>query len=308
MRLPTMNKDFLSIAELTRNEIDALFALSHEIKSKLMNGEPYHPLKGKTLAMIFQKPSARTRISFETGMFQLGGHALYLSPSDIGVGTRESFADVARVISRYNDIIMARLFGHAGIVELARHSRVPVINGLTDLLHPCQVMADALTILEHLGRIEGVQVTFVGDGNNLANSWLNFASRYPIKLHLAIPEGYDPDTTILKNARDAGESDIKIFRDPIEAVRNADVIYTDVWASMGQEAEAEKRNKVFKPFQINSALVRHAKPEVVIMHCLPAHRGHEITDEVIDGPHSIVFDEAENRLHIQKAVMVKLLS
>ena len=241
-------------------------------------------------------------------MFQLGGHALYLSPSDIGVGTRESFADVARVISRYNDIIMARLFGHAGIVELARHSRVPVINGLTDLLHPCQVMADALTILEHLGRIEGVQVTFVGDGNNLANSWLNFASRYPIKLHLAIPEGYDPDTTILKNARDAGESDIKIFRDPIEAVRNADVIYTDVWASMGQEAEAEKRNKVFKPFQINSALVRHAKPEVVIMHCLPAHRGHEITDEVIDGPHSIVFDEAENRLHIQKAVMVKLLS
>jgi len=303
-----MNKDFLSIAELTRNEIDALFALSHEIKSKLMNGEPYHPLKGKTLAMVFQKPSARTRISFETGMFQLGGHALYLSPSDIGVGTRESFADVARVISRYNDIIMARLFGHAGIVELARHSRVPVINGLTDLLHPCQVMADALTILEHLGRIEGVQVTFVGDGNNLANSWLNFASRYPIKLHLAIPEGYDPDTTILKNARDAGESDIKIFRDPIEAVRNADVIYTDVWASMGQEAEAEKRNKVFKPFQINSALVRHAKPEVVIMHCLPAHRGHEITDEVIDGPHSIVFDEAENRLHIQKAVMVKLLS
>ncbi|MBN1155763.1 ornithine carbamoyltransferase [candidate division KSB1 bacterium] len=303
-----MTKDFLSIAELTRDEIDDIFALSQEIKSKLKQGETYHPLKGKTLAMIFQKPSARTRISFETGMFQLGGHALYLAPSDIGVGTRESYADVARVVSRYNDIIMARLFGHEGMIELARHSDVPVINGLTDLLHPCQVMADTLTILEHLGRVEGVHITFVGDGNNLANSWLNFASKYPVKLNLAIPEGFDPDSAILKNARANHASEINILRDPAEAVKNADVIYTDVWASMGQEAEAEKRNKVFQSYQINSALIRHAKPNVLVMHCLPAHRGYEITDEVIDGPHSIVFDEAENRLHVQKAIMVKLLS
>jgi len=302
-----MNKDFLSIAELTRNEIDEIFSLSQEIRTKLRNGETYHPLSGKTLAMIFQKPSARTRISFETGMFQLGGHALYLAPTDIGIGTRESFEDVAKVVSRYNDIIMARLFGHDGIEKVAKYSSVPVINGLTDLLHPCQVMADTLTILDHLGRVEGVQVTFVGDGNNLANSWLNFASVYPIKLNLAIPEGYDPDEVILENAKKS-ESEINIFRDPIAAVKGSDIIYTDVWASMGQEAEAEKRNKIFSGFQVNSELVKNAKPDVKVMHCLPAHRGFEITDEIMDGPHAIVFDEAENRMHVQKAIMVKLMS
>jgi len=302
-----MEKDFLSIANISKTEIDEIFNLTSEIKNKLKSGEPYQPLKGKTLAMIFQKPSARTRISFECGMFQLGGHALYLTPADIGIGKRESVADIARVLSRYNDIIMARLFGHEDIIELAKYATVPIINGLTDLLHPCQIMADAFTIIEHRGTIENLSIAFIGDGNNVANSWINFASRYPIKLNLGIPEGFDPDNEIIDNAKQSGISEINIFRDPREAVKNVDVIYTDVWASMGQEVEAEAREKAFKNFQINDELVKTAKPDVKVMHCLPAHRGLEITDSVIDGPHSIVFDEAENRLHVQKAIMVKLM-
>jgi ornithine carbamoyltransferase len=303
-----VTQHFLSIADLTRDEVFAIFERTRELKDKQKRGEPHRWLEGKALAMIFQKPSARTRVSFEVGMFQLGGHALYLAPADIGIGKREAVSDIARVLSRYVDLIMARLFGHEDIEELARFASVPVINGLTDLLHPCQVMGDAFTIIEKRGRLEGVKVAWLGDGNNVAHSWLNLASKIPMRLDLAIPEGYDPNPEILAHAQVAGLSEIRVVRDPVEAVRDADVIYTDVWASMGQEAEAEQRKKVFRPLQVNQTLVEKAKPDVLVMHCLPAHRGEEITDEVIDGPHSVVFDEAENRLHVQKAIMVELMA
>ncbi len=302
-----MKKDFLSIADLTREEIFAIFDLSRELKEKTRRREEHHLLKGYTLAMVFAKPSARTRISFETGIYQLGGYALYLAPTDIGIGKREAVKDIARVISRYNDLIMARLFDHADIEELAEYSTVPVINGLTDYNHPCQIMADAFTILEHLGTLENIKITYVGDGNNIANSWINLASRIPLNLVICTPRNYEPDKATLENALRAGLSKIEVLSDPIEAVKDADVIYTDVWASMGQEAEAEERKKIFRPYQVNAALLKHAKKEVKVMHCLPAHRGDEITDEVLDGPHSIVFDEAENRMHVQKAIMVKLV-
>jgi len=298
---------FLSIADFTKEEILELLDLSIELKEKQKKGQAEPILKGKTLAMIFQKPSTRTRISFEVGMFQLGGHALYLAPSDIGVGTREAVKDIARVISRYNDGIMARLFGHEDIIEMAKYSSVPVINGLTDLLHPCQVMADVLTILEHRKNLDDLKVTYIGDGNNLTNSWLNFASRFPMKLAMAIPEGNDPDEEILKNAKDAGISEIELFRDPQKAVKDTDVIYTDVWASMHQKDETEIRKKIFKDYQVNDELMKHARPNTYVMHCLPAYRGMEITDSVIESPNSIVFDEAENRLHAQKAIMAKFM-
>jgi ornithine carbamoyltransferase len=241
-------------------------------------------------------------------MVQLGGHAVYLAPTDIQMGKRESTADIARVLSRYVDGLMARVFAHEDVLQLAAYASVPVVNGLSDLLHPCQVLSDLFTIGEHKGKMEGLTIAWVGDGNNVANSWLNMASRFSLNLRLGVPEGYDPDPEILSSAKKAGLSEIEIVRDPREAVKDADVIYTDVWASMGQEAEAEKRKAVFRPYQVNSELVALAKPDVVVMHCLPAHRGDEITDEVMDGPHSIVFDQAENRLHVQKALLVKLMS
>jgi len=300
-------RHFLSILELTPDEIHGLFKLTADLKAKQKSGKAEQLLKGKTLAMIFQKPSARTRVSFEVGMVQLGGHAVYLAPTEIGLGKRESAADVARVLSRYTDGMMARLFGHDLIEELARHASVPVINGLTDFNHPCQVLGDIFTILEHRGSLDGLTVAYVGDGNNMVHSWLNAAARLPMTLRLACPGGYDPDPAVVENAVQAGKSEIVLLRDPQKAVRGADVIYTDVWASMGQEAEAGARKEVFRPFQVNESLVRLAKPDVKVMHCLPAHRGDEITDGVMDGPHSIVFDEAENRLHVQKAIMVMLM-
>jgi len=302
-----VNKHFLSIAELTKDEIFEIFDLTKELKSEQKQGKIHHLLKGKTLAMVFAKPSARTRISFEVGMFQLGGHALYLSPNDIGMGTREAVKDVARVLSRYNDGIMARLFGHEDIVEFAEYSSVPIINGLTDLLHPCQIMADTFTILEHRKTLDNFKVTYIGDGNNVANSWINFASRVPMKLALAVPDGYDPNPTILSTAIKAEISEITIHRDPKEAVKEADVVYTDVWASMGQESEAEKRRQVFNNYQVNDEVMKHARADTYFMHCLPAHRDEEVTDSVIESPNSIVFDEAENRMHVQKAIMVKLM-
>ena len=302
-----MNKNFLAISELTHDEIFEIFDLAKELKAKVRRREEHHLLKGQTLAMIFQKPSARTRISFETGMFQLGGHALYLSPNDIGIGKRESVADISRVISRYCDGIMARLFDHSHILEMGESASVPVINGLTDLLHPCQIMADALTVLEHRGTLDNLSVAWVGDGNNVAHSWINLAARIPMKLNLAVPEGYEPDASILAEANAAGLSEVNVMYDPVAAVKDADVIYTDVWASMGQEEEAAERKKVFQAFQVNSALAAHAAKDHLVLHCLPAHRGDEITDAVIDGPHSVVFDEAENRLHVQKAILVKLM-
>lgn len=303
-----MKKDFLAITELTAGEIFDIFDLAKELKEKTKRHEAHHILKGKTLAMIFQKPSARTRISFEVGMYQLGGHALYLTPTDISMGKRESVADVARVISRYCDGIMARLFGHEQIIELAKYATVPVINGLTDFLHPCQIMGDMLTVLEQRGNLDQLTVAYVGDGNNVANSWINIAARLPMTLHLAVPEGYEPDANLMDAARNSGISSVKVLHDPLEAVKAADVIYTDVWASMGQEDQAEAREKAFSAFQVNAELLARAKKQCLVMHCLPAHRGDEITDSVIDGPNSIVFDEAENRLHIQKAIMVKLMA
>lgn len=303
-----MKKDFLAITDFNRDEIFALFELSRKLKEKTRKREKHHLLEGYTLAMIFAKPSARTRISFETGIYQLGGTALYLSPHDIGVATREAVKDVARVVSRYNDLIMARLFAHAHIEELAEYASVPVINGLTDYNHPCQIMADAFTILEHRGSLEGAKIVYIGDGNNVAHSWINFASLVPIHLVISTPQQYAPDSTTLSRAQNAAVSKIELIDDPQEAVQGADVVYTDVWASMGQEAEAQERKRVFIPYQVNKQLMQHANSDALVMHCLPAHRGEEITDEVIESSNSIVFDEAENRMHVQKAIMVTLAS
>jgi ornithine carbamoyltransferase len=257
--------------------------------------------------MIFAKPSARTRISFETGIYQLGGYALYLSPNDIGIGKREAVKDIAQVISRYNDIIMARLFAHQHMEELAKYATVPVINGLTDYNHPCQIMADIFTVKEHRKSLDNLKITYVGDGNNIANSWINLAAKLPMHLVICSPSGYEPDAATIEYAKKKGISTIEVLTDPIAAVKDADVVYTDVWASMGQESEAAERRKIFLPYQINSKLMTHARKDALVMHCLPAHRGDEITDEVVDSPQSIVFDEAENRMHVQKAIIVKLL-
>ncbi len=302
-----MKKDFISIADWSTEEILQTFDLARELKEKQKKGIPHPLLKGKTLAMVFQKPSNRTRVSFEVGMYQLGGHALYLGPAEIGLGQRESVADVARVLARYVDGIMARVFAHQHIVQLAEWASVPVINGLSDLLHPCQIMGDMLTIIEHRGSHEGVTVAYIGDGNNVCNSWINLAAKLPFKLNIATPEGFEPNRELLQAAQKAAISEITLFRSPVEAVQHAEFVYTDVWASMGQESEAEARKKVFAPFQVNDDLLRHAGDSVKFMHCLPAHRGDEVTDEVMDGPNSIVFDQAENRLHIQKAILVRLM-
>jgi ornithine carbamoyltransferase len=302
-----LKRDFISIADYTRAEIEEIFDITKELKDKTKAGVEHHHCKGKTMSMIFAKPSARTRISFETGMYQLGGYALYLSPNDIGIGKREAVKDIAQVISRYNDIIMARLFEHAHMVELAQYATVPVINGLTDYNHPCQIMADIYTVKEHRGNLDNLKITYVGDGNNIANSWINLAAKLPMNLVICSPSGYEPDETTLQYARSQNLSNVEVITDPVEAVTGADVVYTDVWASMGQEDEAAERRKVFMPYQLNSKLMSHARKDALVMHCLPAHRGDEITDEVVDGPQSIVFDEAENRMHVQKAVIVKLL-
>ena len=303
-----MKDNFISIADLSVDEIHETLELAVEIKAKLKAGEEYKPLTGKTMAMIFAKPSARTRISFETGIKKLGGYALYLSPDDISIGKREAVKDIARVISRYNEAIMARLFSHEHMLELAEYASIPVINGLTDYNHPCQAMGDILTVKEHRGNLDNLKVVFVGDGNNVVNSWLNLAAKIPMHFVLTGPEGYDPDEKTLTRAKESGISNIEIIHDPVKALKDADVVYTDVWASMGQEEESVKRAEEFKDYQINSELMSHSKPTALVMHCLPAHRGDEITDEVIDGASSIVFDQAENRMHIQNAIMVQLMS
>ena len=302
-----MNKDFVSIADYSRADIENIFKLTKELKDKTKAGEEHHICKGKTMSMIFAKPSARTRISFETGMYQLGGYALYLSPTDIGIGKREAVKDIARVLSRYNDVIMARLFEHKHMKELAKYATVPVINGLTDYNHPCQIMADIYTIKEHKRRHTDLKITYLGDGNNIANSWINLAAKIPLHLVICSPSGYEPDKTTLTQARKKNISQVDVIDDPVKAVKKADVIYTDVWASMGQEEEAAERRKVFMPYQINSDLMKNADKDALVMHCLPAHRGDEITDEIVDGPQSIVFDEAENRMHVQKAIIASLL-
>ena len=304
-------KHFLSLADVSPEEMWHLLDLAIELKEEWQQGGNRPLLKGKTLGMIFQKPSLRTRVSFDMAMLHLGGHALYLSPNEIQLGVRESIPDVARVLSRYVDAIMARVFAHSDVVTLAEYSRVPVINGLSDYSHPCQGLADFLTIVEKKGRdLRGRKLAFVGDGNNVATSLLFGATKLGMDFAIATPPGYELPASVWelgqKFAAERG-SHILATHDPVEAVREADVIYTDVWASMGQEAEAEARAKVFPPYQVNAALVAKARPDVIVMHCLPAHRGQEITDDVADGPHSVLWDQAENRMHAQKAILVELM-
>lgn len=306
-----MKRDFLAISDYSPEELQELLDLGIALKKEHFSGGNKPLFKGKVLAMIFQKPSLRTRMSFDMAMRHMGGDALYLSPSEIGLGQRESIADVARVISGYVDAIMARVFDHAHVLELAKWSSIPVINGLSDYNHPCQGMADALTIQENFGSLKGLNVTFVGDGNNVAVSLLHICAKLGANFTLSSPEGYDmiPEAIELgkKFARESG-STVNFQRDPHAAVKNAHVIYTDTWTSMGQEAETEKRKAVFPPYQVNQQLVSEADKNVIVMHCLPAHRGQELTDEVADGAHSRIFPQAHNRLHAQKSVLVKMLA
>jgi ornithine carbamoyltransferase len=296
------HRDFLAIPDFTKKELEKLFDLAEKMRKGSYDRKP---LAGKSLAMIFMKSSTRTRVSFEVGAWKLGGHALFLSPRDVQLGRGEPIKDTARVLSRYVDGIMIRTFAHAEVEELAQYADVPVINGLTDLLHPCQILADLLTVKQHLGTYEGKKIAWIGDGNNMANSWINAAWRLGFELSLACPAGYDPDPTILARARK--EAKVTVVRDPQEAADGAHVVNTDVWASMGQEEEQKIREKAFAGFQVNDALMKRAKKDAIFLHCLPAHRGEEVTESVIEGPRSRVFDEAENRLHAQNAVMAVLM-
>jgi ornithine carbamoyltransferase len=301
-----MKKDFIHIDDWSRDEILSALDLAREVKQKLKRRENFQPFKHQSLAMIFAKPSARTRVSFETGFFRMGGHALYLGPADIDLGKREPAKDIARVLSGYNDMIMARLFDHQHILELARYADVPVINGLTDYNHPCQIMADILTILEHRGHLNELKVAYVGDGNNIVHSWLHLARRLPMHFVVACPENYAPHADTLERTIQAGISTVEIVHAPEAAAKAADVIYTDVWASMGQKHELDERKKQFQGFTVTTELMARAKPEAVFMHCLPAQRGMEVTDAVIESDASIVFHQAENRMHAQNAIMLKV--
>jgi ornithine carbamoyltransferase len=304
-------RHFLHIADFSPEELQYLLNLAVRLKREHQRGGNRAILKGQALAMVFQKPSLRTRVSFDMAMRHLGGDALYLSPNEVGLGGRESVADVARVLSGYVQAIMARTFAHQHILELAQWATVPVINGLTDYNHPCQAMADVLTILELKGRIKGVNVTFIGDGNNVAVSLMHLCAKLGANFTLASPEGYDITPAAVEIARKFAEesgSSLLFVRDPQEGVVGADVVYTDTWTSMGQEAETEKRRLVFPPYQVNTALLAEAAPDAIVLHCLPAHRGEELTDEVMDGPQSAVFQQAENRLHAQKAILAHFVA
>lgn len=299
-----MKKDFISFKDRPASELSEILALARRIKAAPSAG--FRPLQGKTAALIFEKPSLRTHVSFQVGITQLGGDAVFLSQGDIGLSTRESVRDAAGVLSRYNDLIIARTMAHSTVEDLAAYASVPVVNALTDLLHPCQILADAFTLIERGLFTERTKIVFIGDGNNVVNSWLELAAKFPIHFVLACPEGFEPDAAILGEARSASLSTIEIVHDVLAAARGAGVLYTDVWVSMGQEEERARRERAFKGYQINADLVRLAAPGCAIMHCLPAHRGEEISAEVLDGPRSIIFDQAENRLHVQKAVIAFL--
>nr|WP_320115068.1 ornithine carbamoyltransferase [uncultured Desulfuromonas sp.] len=302
-----MNNHFLCLTDWTAAELDAIFALTTELKDKQKQGMAHPLLAGKTLGMIFEKSSTRTRISFEVGMYQLGGHALFLSSSNTQLGRGEPIKDTARVMSRYVDGIMIRTFSQEGIEELARYADVPVINALTDSYHPCQVMADLFTVLEHKGNYKDQVYCWIGDGNNMAHSWINAAAVLGFELRVATPKGYEPDAKVIERAEKMG-ANIVYTNDPLQAAWGADVLNTDVWASMGQEQEQLQREKDFVGFQINAEVIDAADGDCLVLHCLPAHRGEEITDDVIEGSHSVVFDEAENRLHVQKAIMATLMN
>lgn len=303
-------RDFIELADYSSEELEDLLTLAASIKKKQLQGERYQPLQGKTLGMIFTKSSTRTRVSFEVGMYQLGGHALFLSGNDIQIGRGEPIADTAKVLSRYLDGIMIRTFAHEDVLELAEHASIPVINGLTDLHHPCQVLADVLTIKEQKGMVKELTVAYIGDGNNMANSWIQAAPKFGLNMRVATPVGYECDAIAAVHAANEAQqagTEMLFTNDPAQAVKGADVIYTDVWASMGQEAEQTERILKFKEYQVNQQLCRLAQSDYIFMHCLPAHRGEEVTTEMIDGPHSVVFDEAENRLHVQKAILASVM-
>lgn len=301
-----MKSDFLRLRDWSATDLDAILTLTRELKNQQKRGISHPLLAGKSLAMVFEKSSTRTRISFETGMFQLGGHALFLSSANTQIGRGETIKDTARVLSRYVDGIMIRTYAQEDIEELARYADVPVINALTDMYHPCQVMADLFTVLEHKGSYRSQTYCWIGDGNNMAHSWINAAAVFGFELRIATPKGYEPDATVVDWARQQG-ANIIYTNDPLEAAHNADILNTDVWASMGQEEEQEQRCRDFAGFQINAATLAVANPGSLVLHCLPAHRGEEITAEVLEGPNSVVFDEAENRLHVQKAIMATLM-
>ena len=296
--------DFISIADLTSDQIIGLLDLADHLKAMRREGRPYRPLEGKILAMIFEKPSLRTRVTFEAGMFQLGGFGIFM---ETRLGERETVPDVARNLERWVDGIMARTFSHDAVVELAKYASVPVINALTDKLHPCQILADAQALREHKSDLSSVKLAFVGDGNNVCASWFNFAARVPINVTLVCPEGYEADPDILAFAQREAKGEVAVTHDIEAGLAGADAVYTDVWASMGQEDEQAQREQTFAPYRVDARVMGLAKKDAVFMHCLPAHRGSEVTDDVIDGPQSIAFDEAENRLHAQKAVLVALL-
>ncbi|GBG06351.1 ornithine carbamoyltransferase [Paenibacillus agaridevorans] len=304
-------RDFLMLVDFKQEELRYLIDLAIDLKKKQKAGETHHILKGKTLGMIFEKSSTRTRVSFEVGMYQLGGQGLFLSGNDLQIGRGETIWDTAQTLSRYLDGIMIRTFAHRKVVELARGATIPVINGLTDLSHPCQALADFQTIYEQKGRLEGLKMAYIGDGNNMVHSLMMGAAKLGVHMSIATPESYEPDADIIEqtkvNAAETGAR-ITICRDPKEAVDGADIIYTDVWASMGQEAEQKEREVAFKKFQVNDELVKYANNDYLFMHCLPAHRGEEVSESVIDGKQSIIFDQAENRLHAQKAIMAAIMS
>ena len=302
-----MKKDLLSLYDLDPADFAIIFEKAAGLKKKQKAGEVHQPLKGKTLGMIFDKSSTRTRLSFEVGMFQLGGLAIFLSSRDTQIARGENIRDTARIMSRYLNGVMIRTYAQESVEEFALHAEIPVINGLTDLLHPCQILSDLFTILEKKGTYEGLKIAYIGDGNNVANSWLNAAARLPIRLALACPEGYDPDAFIFERAVKSSRDGVTLHRNPADAAVQADVIYTDVWASMGQEAEHAKRAEAFKSYQVNAELLGCAGKDAMIMHCLPAHRGEEITSDVLDGPQSVVVEQAENRLHVQKAILEILM-
>ena len=300
------NKHFLHISDYSKEELWEILELAKSVKAKFRNREDYPHFRNKSLSMIFAKPSARTRVSFETGFAWMGGHAIYLAPQDIGLGKRESAADLAQLFSRYNDLIMARVFSHQDILDFEEHATVPVINGLTDYNHPCQILTDIFTVWEEKkDSFDNLKIVYIGDGNNIVNSWVRLASVLPFEFVCVCPEGYSSDADTIKLANDVGISNVSVSHS-LDSVHNADVIYTDVWASMGQKEEIDERIKIFSPFQVNSDLVKNAKDNYLFMHCLPAERGREVTDNVIDSDNSIVFEQAENRLHMQNAIMVTL--
>tara|TARA_Y100000590_G_scaffold427823_1_gene538447 strand:- start:921 stop:1835 length:915 start_codon:yes stop_codon:yes gene_type:complete len=302
-----MKKDFLHVDDFNADKLNEILEKAKWIKKVFKERKEFSPFSNKTMAMIFAKPSARTRISFETGFYRLGGHALYLGPNDIGIGKRESVSDIANVLSRFNDVIMARLFDHSHVIDLADNATVPVINGLTDFNHPCQIVADFFTISEKIDSLNNICISYVGDGNNIVHSWLELASIFPINFNIVCPENFLPDMNLVEKTKKIGISEINIFHNPFDGVKNADVVYTDVWASMGQKEEALERRKVFEPFQVNQKLMDSTGKETYFMHCLPAERGVEVTDDVCDSDNSIIFDQAENRMHAQNAIMLDLL-